>query len=161
MTETFEGGCFCGHVRYRMRGRPMFIQCCHCRDCQRQSGGPFVMNGMIEAERVELIEGEPVAVSMPTDSGHPHDIHRCAECQTAVWSDYGRRGWMRFMRMLTLDRAHEFQPNAHIFTRSHVPWVPLPADQPAFEVYYDMAELWPAESLERREAARIRAGAAR
>ncbi len=159
--EILDGGCFCGHVRYRLHGRPIFVQCCHCRDCQRQTGGAFVINGMMEAERVEIVGGEPAAVSMPTDSGRPHDIHRCPHCQTAVWSDYGRRGWLRFIRMLTLDRAHEFPPQAHIFTRTKVPWVSLPADQPAFEIYYDPKVLWPEDARIRWQEALTKSGAAR
>ncbi|SMF58006.1 Uncharacterized conserved protein [Xaviernesmea oryzae] len=161
MGESFEGGCFCGKIRYRMHGRPMFIHCCHCTDCQRQTGSAFAINALIEADRVELAEGEPVAVAMKTDSGHPHDIYRCPECRTALWSDYGRRGWMLFIRVSTLDRRAEFEPDAHIFTRSKVPWVTLPEGANVFEEYYSTKALWPAGSLARREAARMKAGAER
>jgi hypothetical protein len=41
----------------------------------------------------------------------------------------------------------------HIYTRSKVPWVALPPSVPAFDVYYDMRELWPPDSLARLEAA--------
>lgn len=161
MDETFDGQCFCGKVRYRMHGRPMFIHCCHCRDCQQQSGSAFVINGLIEAERIELVEGAPKAVSMRTDSGHPHDIYRCEACQSALWSDYGGRTWLRFVRMATLDRAGEFVPDVHIYTRSKLPWVTLPEGARAFLEYYSTKAEWPADSLARREAARTKAGAAR
>jgi Uncharacterized conserved protein len=98
MTEIFEGGCFCGRIRYRQHGRPMFIHCCHCRDCQRQTGGAFAVNALIESDRIDILQGEPVVVTLPTDSGYAHDVARCPECQSALWSDYGRRGWMHFMR---------------------------------------------------------------
>lgn len=151
-TETFAGGCFCGAVRYRMTIRPMFVNCCHCSDCQRQTGGAFAINAIVETDRLEL-EGEaPVVVTMPTGSGRPHDIYRCGKCQTALWSDYGRRKVMSFLRVSTLDEPHAIQPDAHIFTRSKVPWVVLPADQPAFDIFYDLPTQWPAESLARREA---------
>jgi len=153
MTETghLEGGCFCGAVRYRLKSAPMFVNCCHCRDCQRQTGSAFVINGIIEADRIELLKGKPEAVSMSTESGRPHDIYRCTDCRTALWSDYGRRP-MRFVRMSTLDDAAAFAPDAHIFTRSKLPWVRLSEDAPAFEIFYDMKALWPADSLKRREA---------
>ena len=159
--ETFDGQCFCGKVRYRMQGRPMFIHCCHCRDCQQQAGSAFVINGLIEAERIELVDGAPKAVTMRTDSGHPHDIYRCETCQSALWSDYGGRGWLRFLRIATLDRAGEVVPDVHIYTRSKLPWVVLPAGARAFEEYYSTTAEWPAESLARREAARAKAGALR
>ena len=159
--ETFDGQCFCGKVRYRMQGRPMFIHCCHCRDCQQQAGSAFVINGLIEAARIELVDGAPKPVTMRTDSGHPHDIYRCEACQSALWSDYGGRGWLRFVRIATLDRAGEFAPDVHIYTRSKLPWVVLPAGARAFEEYYSTTAEWPAESLARREAARAKAGALR
>lgn len=152
MTASLEGGCACGAVRYRLTSAPMFVQCCHCRDCQQQTGGAFAINALIETDRIEILSGAPEPVSMPTDSGRPHDVYRCPSCRVAVWSDYGRRPALRFVRVSTLDDPTAFVPNAHIFTRSKVPWVGLPAEVPAFDIYYDMSSLWPAESLERRRA---------
>ncbi len=150
--KNLEGGCFCGAVRYRLASPPMFVHCCHCKDCQRQTGSAFVINAIIETARIERLLGEPVAVTMATDSSRPHDIYRCPKCQTAVWSDYGRRPAIRFVRVGTLDEPSRLPPDVHIFTRSKIPWVRLPESVPAFEVYYDMQKLWPSASLERRRA---------
>jgi hypothetical protein len=150
--EEWHGGCACGTVRYRLKDKPMFVHCCHCLDCQRQTGSAFVLNALIESDRVELLSGAPVAVTMPTGSGRPHDVYRCAACQTALWSDYGRRRVLSFLRTGTLDDPSTFAPDVHIFTRSMQPWVGLPKDVPAFAVYYDMQQLWPAQSLARRKA---------
>ncbi|MDE2133418.1 MAG: GFA family protein [Alphaproteobacteria bacterium] len=152
MSDTLDGRCACGAVRYRLTGAPMFVHCCHCLDCQRQTGSAFVLNAIIETDRIELICGEPKPVRVPTDSGRPHDVYRCPRCQTAMWSDYGGRPALRFVRVGTLDRPAALKPDVHIFTRSKQPWVGLPAGVPAFEVYYDMQKLWPADSLKRREA---------
>lgn len=159
--ESRYGQCFCGKVRYRMHGRPMFIHCCHCRDCQQQTGSAFAVNGLIEAERIELLEGKPVVVAMRTDSGHPHDIYRCEACQSALWSDYGRRTWLRFLRITTLDQPGDFVPDVHIYTRSRLPWVVLPEGARAFEEYYSTKAEWPPDSIARREAARLKADAGR
>lgn len=150
---SLTGGCACGFVRYRMEGAPMIVHCCHCLDCQRQTGGAFVINALIETDRITLMDGAPEPVEVPTDSGHPHDVYRCPQCQTAVWSDYGRRPALRFVRVGTLDQPHALTPDVHIFTRSKVPWVGLPADAPAFEVYYEAAKVWSAEAIARRKAA--------
>lgn len=130
----------------------MFVQCCHCRDCQRQAGSAFVVNALIETDRIEVEGTVPEPVSMPTSSGRPHDVYRCPVCRTALWSDYGRRPALRFVRACTLDDPAALEPAAHIFTRSKLPWVDLSAGAPAFPIYYDMAALWPQESLERRRA---------
>jgi len=150
MTETLDGGCACGAVRYRLGSAPMFVHCCHCLDCQRQTGSAFVLNALIETDRVAVLSGAPVAVAVPTDSGRPHEIFRCPKCQTALWSDYGRRGVLRFVRVGTLDDPSALPPDVHIYTRSKLPWVALPAGVPAFEAYYDSSKLWPAQSLARR-----------
>jgi hypothetical protein len=153
-----EGGCACGVVRYRLTSEPMFVHCCHCLNCQRQTGSAFVINLLIEADRVELLSGEPEPVDVPRDDGSTQRIHRCPNCQVAVYSEYGRAE-VRFVRGGTLDEPSSVAPDVHIFTRSKLPWVMLPEDVPAVEVYYDSKALWPAESLERLRAVMPPAGA--
>jgi hypothetical protein len=153
MSEELTGGCSCGAVRYRLAGRPMFVHCCHCKDCQRQTGSAFVLNALYEAERVVVLSGAPEPVTMPTDSGLPHDIYRCPKCRIAVWSTYGGRPQIRFVRVGALDNAAALSPDVHIYIRSKLPWVTLPDGVPAFEAYYDSKKLWPADSLARRAAA--------
>jgi hypothetical protein len=150
MADDLEGGCACGAVRYRLGSPPMFVHCCHCRDCQRQTGSAFVLNALIETDRISLLSGDPVPVAVPTDSGRPHEIYRCPTCQTALWSDYGRRPALRFVRVGTLDDPAALTPDVQIYTRSKLPWVRLPEGVPAFDAYYDTKALWPAASLERR-----------
>lgn len=152
MANKRGGGCACGAVRYRMASAPMFVHCCHCRDCQRQTGSAFVLNALIETDRVEVLSGETQAFEMPTDSGRPHHVYRCTACGTAVWSRYGGVDKLRFMRVGTLDDPATLSPGVHIYVRSKLPWVTLPADVPAFEAYYDSKKLWPEASLERRKA---------
>ena len=71
--SELTGGCACGAVRYRLGSGPMFVNCCHCSDCQRQVGSAFVINAIIEADRIELMSATPRPVRMPTDSGRPHE----------------------------------------------------------------------------------------
>jgi hypothetical protein len=146
-----EGGCSCGAVRYRLASEPMFTNCCHCRNCQRQTGSAFVINLLIEADRVELLSGQPVPVEVPRDDGSTQRIYRCPHCQVAVFSESGRPE-VKFVRGGTFDDPTGIEPDVHIFTRSKVAWVALPEAVPAVAVYYDRHELWPAESLERLDA---------
>lgn len=152
MTEKLQGGCACGAVRYALESAPMFVHCCHCRDCQRQTGSAFVLNALIETAHVTVSGAGPARYEMPTDSGRPHGVYRCTRCGTAVWSEYGGIAALRFVRVGTLDRPDALTPDVHIYTRSRLPWVALPAGVPAFDAYYDAKTLWPAESLERRRA---------
>ncbi len=148
----YPASCFCGAVAFELTAKPMFVHCCHCTDCQTQTGGAFAINAIIEAKNVRLTRGKPRRVTVKTDSGRPHDIYRCPKCQTALWSDYGRRKVMLFVRVATLKRPHNIKPDVHIFTRSRVPWLPLPKGARAFRVYYDMKKEWPTKSLARRAA---------
>ena len=149
---AFEGQCACGAVRYRLKTGPMFVHCCHCRDCQRQCGSAFAINALIETDRIEILSGEVAPTRMPTDSGRPHDIYRFQACGTAMWSDYGGRPALRFVRVATLDEPEALPPDVHIFARSKLDWMRLPQAAQVFDIYYDMARLWPADSLARRRA---------
>ena len=152
-SETYEGGCTCRHVRYRLSSKPMFVNCCHCRWCQRQSGTAFALNAMIEADRVELLEGEVETILTPSASGKGQKIARCPKCRIAVWSNYVAAGdAIRFVRVGSLDEPDRVPPDVHIHTVSKQPWVVLPENVPVFTASYDSATLWPAESLKRRAA---------
>jgi hypothetical protein len=152
-TFTAEGGCTCREVGYRMTSRPLFVHCCHCRWCQRETGASFALNAMIEADRVILLSGEPEVVPTPSNSGKGQKISRCPRCRIALWSNYSGAGdKVRFVRVGTLDEPDRLPPDIHIFTASKQPWVVLPPDTPAVSEYYDRNQHWPAESLERRKA---------
>lgn len=151
--SALEGGCTCRAVRYRMTTAPMFVHCCHCRWCQRETGASFALNAMIEADRVVLLSGEPTAIHTPSNSGKGQKITRCPRCHIALWSNYAGAGdAVRFVRVGTLDQPDRLPPDIHIFTASKQPWVVLPPGTPAVEEYYDREAMWPAESLARRAA---------
>ena len=147
-----EGGCSCGAVRYRLTTEPLVVHCCHCLNCQRQTGSAFVINVLIEADRVELLADEPRPVEVGRDDGSAQRIFRCPDCEVAIYSEYGRPE-VRFVRAGTLDDPAAVAPDVHIYTRSKVPWVTLPQSVPAFDVYYDSKALWPPDKLERLRAA--------
>ena len=160
-TETFEGGCTCRDIRYRLASRPLFVHCCHCRWCQRETGTAFALNALIERERVEILCGEPELVDTPSLSGVGQRIARCPRCRVALWSHYGTGAVsdaVRFVRVGTLDEPDRCPPDIHIYTMSKQPWVVLDPSVPAVPEYYDPKERWPAASLERRRALRAAAG---
>lgn len=148
-----EGGCACGAVRYRILREPMFVHCCHCTSCQKETGSAFVINALVESAEVEILEGLPEPIMTPSESGRGQQVWRCPKCKVALWSNYGgSRDVLRFVRVGTLDRPHEVEPDIHIYTRSKVPWVGLPEGVRTVDAYYDSSQVWPPESLERRKA---------
>jgi len=152
MPALLEGTCACKSVRYRLNASPMLVHCCHCLNCQRQTGSAFVINVLIEAANVELLRGEPVPVDVPRDDERKQRIMRCPNCQVAVWSFY-TVPQLAFVRAGTLDVPSSVKPDVHIFVRSKLPWVTLPSDVPAFDVFYDPKTLWPDECRARYQAA--------
>lgn len=150
-TFPMEGGCACRAVRYRMTTKPLFVHCCHCTWCQRESGAAFAINALVEADRVELLQGEVEVIDTPSNSGKGQKFTRCAKCRIAVWSNYAGAGdALRFIRVGTLDHPDLVPPDIHIFTSTKQPWFKLPEGVPAVPEYYKSSETWPQESLERR-----------
>lgn len=156
---SYDGGCTCRSVRYRVVSKPLFVHCCHCRWCQRETGTSFALNALIESDRVHLLHGEVEIIDTPSNSGKGQKISRCPKCHVAVWSNYAGAGdAIRFIRVGTLDEPDRLPPDIHIYTASKQPWVSIPPDMPSVPEYYRASEKWPKESLERRAAlsARLR-----
>jgi hypothetical protein len=154
-TFPIEGGCTCRAVRYRMMSKPMFVHCCHCTWCQRETGSAFVINALIETDRVKLLQGKPVMVLTPSNSGKGQNIARCASCHVALWSHYQGAGpKAAFVRVGTLDNPNVCPPDIHIFTSTKQVWVTLPKGARVMKEYYKLAKEWPAEAIERREIMR-------
>jgi len=156
-SDFHDGGCACGHVRYRVRSRPLIVHCCHCSVCQRQNGSAFAVNALIEADRVEMLQGDVTEVLVPSPSGKSQRISRCPKCQVAVWSNYlvmggGIGDAVRFIRVGTLDDPSTMPPDVHIYASTKQPWVQLSPDDLVVEDYYVTDEVWPEESLQRRAA---------
>jgi hypothetical protein len=152
-STSFDGGCTCRAVRFRLTSKPMFVHCCHCRWCQRETGASFALNALIESQRVLVLAGSPDVVNTPSNSGKGQRITRCPSCRIALWSNYGGAGdLIRFVRVGTLDEPDRFPPDIHIFTASKQPWVLLPPSVPAVSEYYRSQDYWPPESIARRKA---------
>ena len=154
-SPPLTGACACGETRYRLGSPPMIVHCCHCTSCRRESGAAFAVNAMIESDRLELLAGAPETILTPSESGKGQKIARCPACRVALWSHYAGAGEaVSFVRVGTLDDPGSCPPDVHIFTRSKLPWVVLPEGAPAVAAYYRTADVWPSESIARREALR-------
>lgn len=147
-----RGGCTCGEIRFEVTSKPLFVHCCHCRWCQRETGSAFALNAMIEADRVHLLKGDLKVVNTLSHGGEGQKISRCPSCHVAVWSNYGGHETVRLVRVGTLDVPNTMPPDIHIFTSTKQSWVILDPETPAVSEYYSSSKLWPAESLVRRKA---------
>ena len=149
-----EGGCSCGAVRYSLNDAPMVVHCCHCSWCQRETGSAFVLNAVIEGDRLTVTKGEPVMVMTPSASGKGQEIARCPDCHVALWSHYAGSGRKSaFVRVGTMDDPAGCPPDVHIFTSTKQPWVLLPEGVPAFEAFYPTSQgIWSDEGRARWKA---------
>ena len=153
MPHSFDGGCDCRQVRYRLASLPLIVHACHCRWCQRESGSAFALNAMIESDRVQLLSGTPERVLNPSESGVGQLFLRCPRCRVALWSHYGGSGpCLSFVRVGTLDDPDAMPPDVHIFTASKQAWLRLDGGAPVYAEYYERDALWPPDSLHRRQA---------
>jgi hypothetical protein len=139
---TFDGGCTCGKVRYRLASDPIVVHCCHCRWCQRETGASFALNAVIETDRIELLGDFPERIDTPSRSGKGQAILRCPHCKVAVWSHYAGAGKaVAFVRVGTLDDPDHCPPDVHIFTSSKQPWVTLNDGTASFADFYSGADV--------------------
>ena len=151
----YQGGCNCGQARYRVEGYPMIVHCCHCRWCQRETGAAFVINGLIERSRIELISGELKTIHLPSFSGQGQKVHQCSICRVNLWSHFAFAGigeQVAFLRVSTLDDSAAMQPDVHIYTESKIPWLSIKGPAKILPGYYRTRDLWSAESLARKAA---------
>jgi hypothetical protein len=127
-----QGGCNCRYIRFRLTSAPIFVNGCHCRVCQRETGSAFAINAMIEADRVEILtEGVPETLVSQVGSVPATSSARCPRCGVGLWGthpDFGDA--ILFVRGGTLDER--VIPNAHFFTVTRHPLVQVPDDVPSF-----------------------------
>ena len=149
--SVYEGGCSCRKLRYRMNANPLIVHACHCRQCQRVTGSAFVMNALVEKSQVETLCGDIAGFRFPDTY---HTAFFCPECATYVWSEYksGRFNDCWFIRVGTLDEPDRLPPSVHIFIESKQPWVIIPEEEPRFERFYHIRDVWEESSIIRMGA---------
>ncbi len=145
--------CNCAAVQFRLLREPMFVHCCHCTWCQRETGSAFVLNAMIETDQVALIEGTPLRSERPSNSGIGQSVFSCPDCQVPLWSHFGGREQIAFVRVATLEDRALCPPDIHIFTGTRQPWVTLDGSAPVVEEFYRRSDYWPEKAYLRYKQA--------
>lgn len=152
--QIYPGGCTCRGIRYQLSQPPMFVNCCHCTWCQRETGSAFAVNAMVENASLKVVSGAVEIIDTPTRSGRGQKLSRCPNCRVTLWGNFSSAGEaIHFIRTGTLDDTYLFPPNAHIFTSTKRPWVVLGDEIPSFSEFYVKADMWSDESIARYERA--------
>jgi hypothetical protein len=131
MSNLLTGGCLCGAVRYECSAEPFFSGNCHCRDCQRSSGGAYVPALAVPASAVK-ISGEVKYYDSRADSGNTLSRGFCPTCGARL---FGRPSAMPQFMLITagsLDDPSLYKPAMDIFTASAQPWDHMDPQVPKF-----------------------------
>ncbi len=146
------GRCTCGKIKFHLTDTPLFTQACHCTDCQRFTGAAFGVGMLMLEKDLVLDQGEPASYEHTTSSGNRYAAAFCAHCGTYLWGRYSLRPGVVVVRPGTLQDRHTFEPQAHVWVGSKLPWVRVPDGVPTFPMGYKTPEVWPEHSLQRMQA---------
>ncbi|HTN95631.1 MAG TPA: GFA family protein [Nordella sp.] len=117
------GGCVCTVVRYRLHGPPLSVYACHCKDCQRFSGGPFSVAMAVRRADFSVDRGHPARLAKPADSGRVVGVRFCRDCGTRLWHEPAHSPHLVNIAAGTLDDSAWAMPAAHVWTSRQAPWV--------------------------------------
>jgi hypothetical protein len=118
-----EGGCVCGAVRYGVHAAPLSVYACHCKDCQRFSGGPFSVAITVRLTDFSLDRGEPARLAKPADSGRVVGVRFCRNCGTRLWHEPAHSPHLVNIAAGTLDDCSWAQPAAHVWESRKASWI--------------------------------------
>jgi hypothetical protein len=127
-----EGGCQCRAVRFQLTAGPLGVYNCHCKDCQRTSGGTHTLSVIMKREDVRFLGGETHVFDKSADSGRVVRMHGCLNCGTKVYNEPLSAPHMLVMKAGTLDDISWAVPHGNIWTASKAPWVEIDPDVPNF-----------------------------
>ncbi|NKB51055.1 MAG: GFA family protein [Rhizobiaceae bacterium] len=135
--SKFEGGCYCGAVRYQIVSQPTWSAHCHCRSCQMAMGAAFATWARVPAEDFTFTNG--AIKTIEKSSGIKRGF--CGDCGTTLTyaaegevdgQDWSADAWFS---AITLDDPSIVSPKSHVFTSHQQPWIKLDDDLPTFSEF--------------------------
>ena len=135
VTTPFTGGCACGAIRYESTSEPLVMLSCHCRDCQRASGGPFSSYVIVPTEAFTLLQGTPRFHASPSHMGGQTQRGFCSECGAPIYVKTDSAPQIIAIRTASLDDPSWFNPQLEAWTSDAQSWDQLNPALPKFEMY--------------------------
>ena len=120
-----EGGCQCGHIRYRINEQPLTLYACHCRDCQKQSSSAFGLSLWVDPKAFELVQGELRQWTAIADSGDEKHCTFCGQCGSRIYHAFGDGDEPISVKGGSVDDTRGLQPVGHIWTCRAHEWLEL------------------------------------
>lgn len=127
-----RGGCQCGNVRYELRGEPVDLYVCHCRECQAQSASAFGISVIYDSSRLRLVSGETRKWSRPAAIRGTLDCHFCPDCGTRLWHGNPEKDERISIKGGSLDNKPDLDRAKHIWTARTLHGVVIPEDCETF-----------------------------
>ena len=144
LAKPYTGGCACGAIRYECSSEPMFTWICHCRECQRSTGGGGAVNAVFEGASVKYLHGAPKFHQSIGTTGHRTYRGFCAECGSPLAAKADLFPWIHGISVASLDEPDRLKLDANIWTQSAQPWdflAPHLPKYPGTPSESDLAEL--------------------
>jgi hypothetical protein len=135
MKLPLTGGCACGAIRYETTAEPAVMFHCHCRDCQRASGGPFTSFVIVPAEAFRFSQGSVRLHDSPSHRGGKTHRGFCADCGSPILAKTDANPDIVAIRTASLDDASWFNPQMDVWTSDAHPWDQMNPALPKFEKY--------------------------
>jgi hypothetical protein len=135
MKLPLTGGCACGAIRYETTAEPVVMFHCHCRDCQRASGGPFTSFVIVPAEAFRFSQGSVRLHDSPSHRGGKTHRGFCADCGSPILAKTDANPDIVAIRTASLDDASWFNPQMDVWTSDAHPWDQMNPALPKFEKY--------------------------
>ncbi|WP_299380658.1 GFA family protein [uncultured Kiloniella sp.] len=133
MTEIIEGGCLCGQVRYQTSCiKPLFKVNCHCRDCQKLSGSPYVAV-MGVPETSFSVTGDLNCFEHQGGSGGAMKSYCCSKCNSRIYGTPEIAKGMVLIVAMSLDNPDFYSADADMFVKQAVSWDMMNSDIPKFD----------------------------
>ena len=128
MVARFKGGCACGAIRYECTAEPAFVANCHCKDCQKATGGQMATVAAVPKSAWRIVSGKTKSFAYAGDSGNKIYRHFCETCGSRLFSDAKVMPDMIFVTAGSMDDASWLKPSMHIYTDSAQPWAYIPPE---------------------------------
>jgi len=135
MNIPFAGGCACGAIRYESKAEPVLMLHCHCRDCQRSSGGPYSSFVIVPEEAFKLLQGSPRFHDSASDRGGKTHRGFCPDCGSPILIRTDAAPRSVAIRTASLDEPSWFKQQMDVWTCDAHPWDQMNPALPKFEKY--------------------------
>ena len=120
MSDTIEGGCLCGAVRFVATGEPISVAWCHCQSCRRHSGAPVSAFAAFSRDAYIVTKGE--IAKFNSSPGRLRGF--CAKCGSTLTCE-GETSLEMHFHVGAFDEADRLRPTRHIFPEERLPWLRL------------------------------------